>query len=168
MNVLSTKIDDFRKTKDGKYIQGASHTSIILNHKFRNIIVMEAVRRLRNYSFDTITCSGTSGLIVVPQIAEILDKHILVVRKPKEKCYSEFSTEGVAPHRYIILDDLICSGNTIRHIKRTIKNEYSIAKCIGIYCYLPQECAYRDNPEGSALCERDLGAPLLNTCATRT
>jgi adenine/guanine phosphoribosyltransferase-like PRPP-binding protein len=168
MNVLSTKIDDFRKTRDGKYIQGASHTSIVLNHQFRNMIVMEAIRKLRPYAFDTIVGCGTSGLIVIPQIAEILDKHILVVRKPKEKCYSEFSTEGVAPSRYIILDDLICSGSTIRHIKRTINNEYPIAKCIGIYCYLPQECAYRNNPEGSALCQRDLGAPLLNTCAAST
>ena len=168
MNVLTTKLDDFRKTSDGKYIQGASHTSIVLNHKFRNMIVMEAVRRLRNYRFDSIVCSGTSGLLVVPQVAEILNKHILVVRKHGEKCYSEFSTEGVAPYRYVILDDLICSGNTVKHIKRTIKNEYPRAKCIGIYCYLSQECAYKPDSDGSALCERDLGVPLLNTCTART
>lgn len=168
MNILSTKIDDFRKTRDGKYIQGASHTSIVLNHQFRNMIVMEAVRKLRPHDFDAIVACGTSGLIVVPQVAEILDKHILVVRKPKEQCYSEFSTEGVAPHRYVILDDLICSGNTIKHIKRTIKNEYPFSKCIGIYCYLPQECSYKDDSDGSALCVRDLGMPLLNTCPQRT
>ena len=168
MNVLTTKIDDFRKTCDGQYIQGASHTSIVLNHKFRNMIVMEAVRKLRPHDFDTIVACGTSGLIVVPQVAEILNKHILVVRKLNEKCYSEFSTEGVAPYRYVILDDLICSGNTVKHIKRTIKNNYPYAKCIGIYCYLAQECAYKDDIDGSALCERDLGAPLLNTCYART
>lgn len=168
MNVLTTKIDDFRKTSDGKYIQGASHTSIILNHKFRNMIVMDAVRRLRNYRFDTIACCGISGSIVVPQVAEILNKNILVVRKRNEPCYSEFSTEGVAPHRYVILDDLICSGNTVKHINRSIKYEYSFAKCIGVYCYLPKECAYKDDSDGSALCERDLGVPLLNTCQLST
>jgi adenine/guanine phosphoribosyltransferase-like PRPP-binding protein len=168
MNVLSTKLDDFRKTRDGKYIQGASHTSIVLNHQFRNMIVMEAVKKLRVYDFDVIVACGTSGLIVVPQVAEILNKHILVVRKPNEKCYSEFSTEGVAPHRYVILDDLICSGNTVKHIKRIIKDEYPSAKCIGIYCYLSQECAYKDDSDGSALCLRDLGMPLLNTCTART
>ena len=164
MNVLSTKIDSFRKTSDGKYIQGASHTSIILNHKFRNMIVMEAVKRLRDYGFDTLVASGTSGLIVVPQVAEILNKHILVVRKPDEKCYSEFTTEGVAPNRYVILDDLICSGSTVKHIKRTIRREYPFAKCVGIYCYLPDECAYKNDSDGSSLCERDLGVPLLNCC----
>ena len=85
MNVLTTQIDDFRKTGDGKYIQGASHTSIVLNHKFRNMIVMEAVRKLRPHDFDVIVACGTSGLIVVPQVAEILNKHILVVRKPSKK-----------------------------------------------------------------------------------
>jgi adenine/guanine phosphoribosyltransferase-like PRPP-binding protein len=168
MNVLTTKIDDFRKTRDGKYIQGSSHTSIVLNHEFRNMIVMEAVKKLRAHDFDVIVACGTSGLIVVPQVAEILKKHILVVRKPNEKCYSEFSTEGVSPHRYVILDDLICSGNTVKHIKRTIRNEYPYAKLIGIYCYLSKECAYKDDSDGSALCLRDLGAPLLNTCTART
>lgn len=168
MNILNTTIDDFRKTVDGQYIQGASHTSIILNHKFRTKIVMDAIRRLKNYRFDSIACCGISGSIVVPQVAEILNKNILVVRKFNEKCYSDFSTEGVAPYRYIILDDLICSGNTAKHIKKTIKEEYPRAKCIGIYCYLPQECAYRPDNSGSALCERDLGMPLLNTCPAST
>lgn len=168
MNVLTTKIDSFRRTRDGKYIQGASHTSIVLNHKFRNMIVMESVRKLRSHDFDTIVACGTSGLIVIPQVAEILDKHILVVRKPNEKCYSEFSTEGVAPYRYVILDDLICSGKTVKHIKKTIQDEYPIAKCIGIYCYLPKECAYKDDSHGSYLCERDLGTPLLNSCSAST
>jgi adenine/guanine phosphoribosyltransferase-like PRPP-binding protein len=168
MNVLTTKIDDFRKTRDGKYIQGSSHTSIILNHEFRNMIVMEAVKKLRVYDFDIIVACGTSGLIVVPQVAEILKKNILVVRKINEKCYSEFSTEGVAPYRYVILDDLICSGKTVKHIKRTIKDEYPYAKCIGIYCYLSKECAYKDDIDGSALCLRDLGVPLLNTCHAST
>jgi hypothetical protein len=31
-----------------------------------------------------------------------------------------------------------------------------------VYCYLPDECAYRDNEEGSKLCQKDLGISLLN------
>jgi hypothetical protein len=99
--------------------------------------------------------------MVVPQIAELLNKNIVVVRKG-ERCYSEFRTEGVAPFRYIILDDLICSGSTVKHIKRVLKDEYSRSSCVGVYCYLPSECAYRNNEEGSKLCQRDLGIPMLN------
>ena len=162
-NILNNKIEDVRKTSDGKYIQGASHTCHVLNHKNRNKIIIKAVCDLRKISdsFDSIACCGVSGLMVVPQIAELLNKNIVVVRKG-ERCYSEFRTEGVAPFRYIILDDLICSGSTVKHIKKVLKNEYSRSECIGIYCYLPNECAYRANEEGSKLCKRDLGVPLLN------
>jgi len=163
-NILNNQIEDVRKTQDGKYIQGASHTCHVLNHKVRNKIIIKAVCELRKISddFDSIACCGVSGLMVVPQIAELLNKNILIVRKDDEKRYSEFRSEGVTPFRYVVVDDLICSGATIRHIKNLIRDEYPRARCIGVYCYLPDECAYKDDREGSKLCERDLGVPLLN------
>ena len=163
MNILNMPIENVRKTIDGKYIQGSSHTCHVLNHKNRNKIIIKAVCDLRKItdSFDSIACCGVSGLMVVPQVAELLNKHIIIVRKG-EKCYSEFRTEGVAPFRYIILDDLICSGSTVRYIKKVLKDEYSRSSCVGVYCYLPDECAYRADEEGSKLCKRDLGVTLLN------
>lgn len=163
MNVLNMPIEDIRRSGDGRYIQGASHTCHVLNHKTRNKIIVEAVCKLRKIAseFDTIVCCGVSGLMVVPQIAELLNKHILIVRKD-EKRYSEFRTEGVAPFKYVVVDDLICSGDTIKHIKKTISEEYSRAKCVGIYCYLIDECVYHPDESGSKLCQRDLGVPLLN------
>lgn len=167
-NILNQPIEDIRKT-DGGYIQGSSHTCHVLNHKVRNKIIIKAVCDLRKItdSFDSIACCGVSGLMVVPQIAELLNKHIIVVRKG-EKCYSEFRTEGVAPFRYIILDDLICSGSTVKHIKNTLKEEYIRSSCIGVYCYLPHECAYSADEDGSKLCVRDFGMPLLNLAGPRT
>lgn len=162
-SLTETQIEEVRRTDDGKYIQGASHTCHVLNHKIRNKIIIKAycdLKRIEN-TFDSIACCGVSGLMVVPQIAELLDKHIVVVRKG-ERCYSEFRTEGVAPFRYIILDDLICSGSTVKHIKKVIKDEYPRSVCVGVYCYLPNECAYRDDEDGSKLCKRDLGIPLIN------
>jgi adenine/guanine phosphoribosyltransferase-like PRPP-binding protein len=93
-NVLNQPIEDVRKTSEGKYIQGASHTCHVLNHKTRNKIIIKAVCDLRKISdsFDSIACCGVSGLMVVPQIAELLNKNIIVVRKG-ERCYSEFRTE---------------------------------------------------------------------------
>jgi adenine/guanine phosphoribosyltransferase-like PRPP-binding protein len=86
-------MEDVRKTTEGKYIQGASHTCHVLNHKARNKIIIKAVCDLRKIadSFDSIACCGVSGLMVVPQIAELLNKNIVVVRKG-ERCYSEFRT----------------------------------------------------------------------------
>lgn len=164
MNILDQPMENIRRTESGEVIQGSSHTCHVLNHKIRNKIIIKAVCDLRKISdsFDSIACCGVSGMMVVPQIAELLNKHIVVVRKEGEKCYSEFRTEGVAPFRYIIVDDLICSGDTLKHIKKVLKEEYRRSECIGVYCYLPNETAYRPTEEGSKLCKRDLGIPLLN------
>jgi len=144
MNVLEQNIKSFRKTPDGKIMQGCDHTVSVLNHKYRNSIIMNAVKNLTKISnsFDSIACSGTSGLLVVPQIAEILDKNIIVIRKSSDKCYSKFEYEGVVPDSYIIIDDLICSGKTIRYIQNIIKEDYERSSCYGVYCYMPQYCAY--------------------------
>jgi len=162
MNVLNNTIENVRKTEDGKIIQGCSHTCHVLNHKNRNKIIVKAVCDLRKIAdqFDSIACCGTSGLMVVPQIAELLNKHIVIVRKKQDNCYSDFTVEGVNPFRYIIIDDLICSGNTVRHITRTISADSSRAKCVGLYCYIPKECAYKKDT--MKLFERDFHMPLLN------
>lgn len=166
MNIMNSTVEDVRKTETG-IIQGSSHTCHVLNHKERNRIIIKAVCDLRKISdtFDSIACCGTSGLMVVPQVAELLNKNIVLVRKKTDKCYSDFIIEGVSPFRYIILDDLICSGNTVRHIKYSIREEYSRAKCVGLYCYMPQECAYKVDTMN--LFQRDFGMPLLNPwCAS--
>ena len=147
MSILNNAIEPERITQSGEIIKGASHTCRVLNHKIRNKIIIKAVCDLRKISdeFDSIACCGTSGLMVVPQIAELLNKNIILVRKKNDKCYSDFTIEGVRPFRYIIIDDLICSGNTVRHITRSIEDEYVKTKCVGLYCYMPEECSYDKN-----------------------
>ena len=168
MNTLNQKIDDFRVMADGKVIQGSSHTCMVLNHKIRNKAIIKAVCDLRriNEQFDSIVCCGTSGLMVVPQIAELLDKHIVVIRKPETKSYSDFAIEGVIPFRYVIIDDLVCSGSTIKFIKDTIFEECPKSKCVGVYCYMPDECSY--NTENAKLFERDFGTVFLNPGLPKT
>jgi adenine/guanine phosphoribosyltransferase-like PRPP-binding protein len=167
MNTLNNSIEEHRRTPDGKIIQGASHTSRVLNHKYRNSVIIKTVCELRKISdaFDSIACAGISGLIIVPQIAEILKKNIVIIRKDSEKRYSDFQIEGVTPFRYVIVDDLICSGQTIRHIKNTLKRESPRSTCVGVYTYMPDECAYALNPK---LCKRDLGIEYLNTSHQKT
>jgi len=165
---MNAKIDDFRKMDDGKIIQGASHTCRVLNHKSRNKAIIKAVCDLRKIKddFDSIVCCGISGLMVAPSVAELLDKHIVVVRKAKDECYSEFPVEGVTPFRYVIIDDLICSGSTIKHIKNTIYEDCPKARCVGVYCYMPEECAYTDKT--SYLFRQRFGLTLLNPAPARS
>ena len=167
MNAFQQELDDFRRTPDGKIIQGAAHTSRVLNHKYRNSVIIKAICSLRKIeeSFDSIACCGVSGLMVVPQIAEILNKNIIVVRKD-EKRYSKFFIEGVTPSRYVIVDDLICSGNTIKHIMDSIHDDTPRAKCIGAYFYLGEECAF--NASNSKYFEKQFGTVLLNPYHPKT
>ena len=159
MNILQQKLDDHRRTDDGRVIQGSSHTSRLLNHKYRNKIIMQTYVDLRNkdLEFDAIVCCGISGLMVVPQIAELLKKNIIVIRKDLNG-YSSFNIEGPYTNKYIIVDDLICSGNTVKTIMKQIKSEFYKSKCLGIYCYMPEESTYRNHPE---LCKKDLGIDYL-------
>ena len=133
---------NIRKTSSGQIIQGATHTVKILNHKHRQQMIKNAVKVLSQYEFDGIACTGVSGLMIVPQLCEILDKNIIVVRKIKETRYSPFDYEGVPPKRYVIVDDLVSSGNTIQRILKLFKEEIPSAKCVGYYSYLSNECAY--------------------------
>jgi orotate phosphoribosyltransferase-like protein len=141
-------------------MQGCEHTTVILNNSIRRKIIDEAINSLSKIShqFDTIVCCGTSGLLVVPQICESLRKNILVVRKKKEQRYSPFAYEGAVPKNYIIVDDLICSGSTIKHILNTIEEDCDSAKCLGVYIFLKDKCSYNNNRE---LCKKQLGIEYL-------
>jgi adenine/guanine phosphoribosyltransferase-like PRPP-binding protein len=165
MNTLNQEIDRFRITPDGQIIQGASHTCRVLNHKVRNKYIIQTFSDIRKLQldFDTIVASGISGLMVAPPVAELLDKNLCVVRTTS-KCYSEFVVEGVVPSRYIIIDDLICSGSTIKRIMREMKEHAPRSICIGVYTYITEECAYRNAPK---LCLRDLKVPYLSPCPER-
>ena len=168
MNIMNQTLEDVRRTEDGDIIQGASHTCRVLNHKSRNKIIIKAVCDLRKIadSFDSIACCGVSGLMVVPQIAELLNKNIVIVRKPDEKRYSDFYIEGVSPYRYIIVDDLICSGDTFKWIRQAIYEDNPKAICNGLYCYLPEECAY--TTATSKLFQQRYRTVLLNPSQPRT
>jgi len=149
-----------RRTEDGSWLQGCDHTTMLLNPKIRNKIIFQCITALKPYEerFDSIVCSGVSGLLVVPQISEILKKNMVVVRKKNDKRYSPFQYEGAIPKSYIIIDDLICSGNTVKHILNTIKEDCPRSQCLGVYCFLKDKCAYRTN---NSLCKRDLGVEYL-------
>ena len=74
-NLLDQAVDTVRLMADGRIIRGASHTCRVLNHKARTKAIIKSVCHLRPmaHTFDSIVCCGTSGLLVAPQIAEILD-----------------------------------------------------------------------------------------------
>ena len=99
--------------------------------------------------FDAIACRGVSGLIVAAPVSFILDKPLVVVRKFLEGSHSNMMVEGYLEKnlRYIIVDDFMKTGNTIRKIIEEISyfydsqenpdSEWGIksARCVGVFFY---------------------------------
>jgi len=159
MNTLAQQLVN-RRTEDGQWLQGCDHTTLLLNRKIKNKIVQDCTKNLKDYEiyFDSIACCGASGLLVAPLVADNLKKNLILVRKKNDKRYSPFQYEGVVPKKFIIVDDLICSGKTVKHIINTIKEDCVLAECVGIYCFLKDKCAYKSD---TTLCKRELGINYL-------
>jgi hypothetical protein len=67
--------------------------------------------------FDGIICRGTSGLLIAPTLAYTFDKKLVVVRKHRSDSHAEALLEGHDDiNKYIIVDDFICTGNTLEQI----------------------------------------------------
>lgn len=82
--------------------------------------------------FDGVAARGVSGLLFAPIIADHFDKTIIVSRKKGEDSHASEEVAGDGNvSNYIIVDDLIGRGNTMRNILSSLKD----AKCVGIFLY---------------------------------
>jgi len=107
-------------------------------------------------AFDAIACRGVSGMLVAVPLSIMMGKPLIIVRKEKSDNWKERTTHskydiefgimGTAV-TYIIVDDLIDTGDTIRaiidgidlkankrnlHICATAKANY---ECVGIFTF---------------------------------
>jgi orotate phosphoribosyltransferase len=87
--------------------------------------------------FSTIVYRGHSGAIVAPAVAVQMRKNLALVRKPKESSHSHRKVEGYLAEgmKYIIIDDFIDSGKTIKTITDAISDEAFNAKCVGVFLW---------------------------------
>ena len=72
--------------------------------------------------FDSVVFRGMSGALIVPEVAGVLNKPIVLVRKD-DGSHSSHIVEGYAHvKKYIIIDDLIYMGHTITNIVDRMNN----------------------------------------------
>lgn len=119
------------------HIQCAGHLERGLNPDLRRMTVENVIRVLRHYDFDAIAFTGLSGSLIVPTVAMLMNKTLLAVRKDNDKCHSGRLVEGdYNARRYIIVDDMISSGDTLRSIVDKISSAVPNAHCLGSLEYL--------------------------------
>jgi orotate phosphoribosyltransferase-like protein len=116
----------------------------ILNIASLKEIVNKMTNQLQQFvhEFDAIAVRGMSGSLVGPQIAMNLDKQLIIVRK--DSSHSQYKVEGgfTSNTRYVILDDFISTGETVKSIIKeiddTIKHYENCnihATCVGLAMY---------------------------------
>lgn len=113
--------------------------SCALTHDARREIIEGMVKLLTPESdtFEAIAFRGMSGALIAPSIADRLGKKLAIVRHEKSEvrshgqqveCVESFSS-------YIIIDDFVAGGTTVRQIVSGLKKYQSDAQCVGVYCY---------------------------------
>ena len=102
-------------------------------------IVMTNLLALINESgveFDTVVFVGASGALMGPEVASRLNKEMLLVRKDSDSNHSSCWAEGHGDiKRFIVVDDLIATGRTMKILFEKMAAKLPQAKGVGIFLY---------------------------------
>ena len=135
-------------------------------HKYK-ILIKETAKKIKAFQkknpFDAIAFRGSSGAALAFPVANKLNVGLIHIRKNKGhygRCY-----EGVCGiESYIIIDDFICSGKTIKTIIKHVVANNMDAKLKGIFLYDTYDCDIVDNNDSLL---RKIGNPDCKIYSTR-
>lgn len=117
----------------------SGYLSPVFNRKEVKKTIKRCRQALKTIDYDAIVVTGVSGLSVGATIAYLTGKQLIVVRKEDEQSHACFRVEGlpVTDFKYVILDDFICSGDTVIKIAQKMKEcvKYSKAEFVGLIQY---------------------------------
>lgn len=108
----------------------AAHLQQVFNRKEQDRIVRECrkIVKDKNLQFDSFVVRGVSGITMEAILARILNKNLIIVRKP-ETGHSPYVVENYkSGERMIFLDDLIASGRTFESVKDNLNARYERLK----------------------------------------
>lgn len=89
--------------------------------------------------FDLIVVRGNSGCLMGAAVAAALGKNLAIVRKPGIDTHSGQLVEGVdlySSRSYIILDDFVCEGSTVKEIIGVMRGIYGQSQPYGVFQYM--------------------------------
>ena len=106
--------------------------NFIVPYKLQERIKL-AHRALKYHDFEAIAFRGMSGALVSIPLALKMGKTLIMVRKPDEDTHSSYPVEGdTQAKRYVIVDDFVASGDTVKAVKRAVLKFAPDSECIGV------------------------------------
>lgn len=109
--------------------------------KLCQTLVQHVIPAAKKMGAEAIAVRGTSGLSVAFGMRMLTDFPIIVCRKDGETSHSAHPISVVWEdpdqysyamlRKYVILDDMVSSGSTVRGIARDLKD----AECVGVFTY---------------------------------
>jgi hypothetical protein len=73
---------------------------------------------------DMIAVRGVSGMVIGAIVAERLGANLIVIRKPGESTHSSYPYAGeFVGNSYVIIDDFIDTGDTVKQILAVMQHE---------------------------------------------
>lgn len=101
----------------------------------RNLAIKALIYDIKKskLKFDAIAARGNSGIVMSSVVSHMLEKPLIIVRKPNEDSHGYNLESGIRKFKsYIIIDDLIASGATCKAIFKMLNKT---KKCKGIFLY---------------------------------
>lgn len=149
------------------------HTRAIFGGGFRDLVRRVSEDIVTYFGEERITAvagCGNSGVPIASAVAITLDLDLIVVRKQTDNMAADWASANgpVVGGRYVILDDLISSGNTVRHIREAISQtarrrsggKVAPSVPVGIYLYHVTGGLTRYSLPGSQEDPADLTVPV--------
>lgn len=118
----------------------SSYLSEVFNPSTYTEVIRKVRMKLRNIKYDTIAFRGISGAAVAFPLAAATGKNLICVRKVNAS-HCHLNVEGCfVGKRYIIVDDFIISGDTLKEIKSSIEEEFkknssTNPECVAVLFY---------------------------------
>lgn len=92
----------------------------------------------KKYPFDTLVFTGVSGMSLGFILSRDLGIPVLLIRKSGERSHANGIIEGYCTGKsYLIVDDFVDTGSTIRRIVRRMNKIDGGPKCAGIFLHAP-------------------------------
>jgi adenine/guanine phosphoribosyltransferase-like PRPP-binding protein len=94
-------------------------------------------RSLKGIKFEAFAVSGLSGIVLASVLAHRMRKALVIVRKeetPSPNSYNKIEGPDDLTS-FVVLDDLISSGGTLRRIVEGVAIRYPHAKGAGVFLY---------------------------------